>query len=310
VALDTLRHVLGPEASGKDAKSLIDHWCLDRKLREAMQASGVPGDEAWRISGFVKAAIGLLDVIDPSRALGASAAVDECIADPDLRSLAGVNVYDDVTWFVKERFEFGVMAFALARVLAFEPAGKAAKPPLPGSRDASTLIPTVAESVELAVELVEAAASAGYRLDELGRILSYRNARERREPETARLAKAAKTANKDKTVKTPKTTASVTAAKAAKGAATVKTITSEKGAATVKAAKAVKTAKGDLAAKATKSVKGVKVAKAAKPAKGAASAKAAESVKGVKTVKAEKSAKGRGTAKVTKKTSANKGKKA
>ncbi|TFG81883.1 MAG: alpha-amylase, partial [Spirochaetales bacterium] len=57
----SLPGLLEADAPYADARALVDRWCLDRKLRESMQAAGIHGDEAWRATSFAKAALGILD---------------------------------------------------------------------------------------------------------------------------------------------------------------------------------------------------------------------------------------------------------
>ena len=96
--------LLGDPVSGQDARSVIDHWCLDRKLREALQSVHVHGDNAWHATNLAKA---LLTRLDPEAMEGWS--LPELAArlpsDPEWARLLGLNLWDGVTWFNAEAFK-------------------------------------------------------------------------------------------------------------------------------------------------------------------------------------------------------------
>ncbi|MBN1241380.1 MAG: alpha-amylase [Spirochaetales bacterium] len=172
--LDGVRAALGPDADRDSGRRLVEHWGLDRKVREAMQAAGVSGDSAWRSVATAKALIPALDepaaataprpktaraasastsVAGRARELFARAAVSE-----ELRRAALVNVFEGVVWFNKERFEeiCGTAAFAAA-VDALRGIGPKAAPP----RDPLERVGAVLDFS------LAAAAASGYRLDAL-----------------------------------------------------------------------------------------------------------------------------------------------
>ncbi len=133
-ALLCLPPLLNGGGSYEDLHALVDRWCLDRKLREAMQAAGAHGDCAWRAAAFAKAALLLLERMPllggkaakaPIAGLGAF--VEESFKDEEVSRLLGVNVWDGVTWFNAERFS---LAQAMAAGIAYLEAGDAAKPAL------------------------------------------------------------------------------------------------------------------------------------------------------------------------------------
>jgi glycosidase len=121
-SLALMRGIVGQGASGADARRLVDHWCLDRKLRETYQAAGFPADESFRIVGLMKTLIGLTAPNPAPAGLAEFAAA--AFADHDLRAFLGVNVYENVAWFVKERFEealrFGSLVYAVETDRAVE----------------------------------------------------------------------------------------------------------------------------------------------------------------------------------------------
>ncbi len=143
----SLRPLLGPGARGPDARALVDFWCLDRKLREALQAAGVPGDEAWRLANAAKTACAL----NPEKP-SASETWKAWIGDEDGQRLLGINTWDGVAWFNKEGFGLAAACMALAAVLPPGPRGKARAERL-------------SEAEEAYSRLLDAQERSGYRVD-------------------------------------------------------------------------------------------------------------------------------------------------
>jgi glycosidase len=146
---------LGSEAS-EGARRVIDRYCLDRKLREALRDRGIHGDEAFRHIALAKAF--LLRLSDDKERPDLSAIVARGSADEEFRALLGVNVFDGVTWFNKERFEEAAGIGALFGTVGSAADGKAERPALAPSR--------------AALGLVDASARAGYSLDALVSLLA------------------------------------------------------------------------------------------------------------------------------------------
>ncbi len=140
----------GPDAP-ESARRVVERYCLDRKLREALREAGVHGDEAHRGVALSKALLPRLAGAGPGEpGPGAAARVVAAGAgDEELRGLVGVNLFDGVTWFNKERFE---EAASLAALLAAT--GKTGRAALAPAR--------------LALDIIDAAQRAGY---DLGRLL-------------------------------------------------------------------------------------------------------------------------------------------
>jgi hypothetical protein len=163
---------------------VVERYCLDRKLREALREAGMHGDEAFRGMAFAKALLPRLggrrappsggEPRETLRDLSARL-VSEGSADEELRSLLGVNVFDGVTWFNKERFE---EAAALAALFAAETRAL----DVPGPRAAAGARKEWLEAAilpsRLALGLVEAARKAGYRLEGLAEELGAEAPRE------------------------------------------------------------------------------------------------------------------------------------
>ncbi|MFQ3547981.1 MAG: alpha-amylase family glycosyl hydrolase, partial [Termitinemataceae bacterium] len=106
LVLSLCRGIIGLGATGEDARRLIDHWCLDRKLREAYQDAGFPADESYRVVELLKLIVSRHDQIPESRTSLelAFALVQAAVNTDDSRAFLGINTFNDVTWFNKERF--------------------------------------------------------------------------------------------------------------------------------------------------------------------------------------------------------------
>ncbi|MDR3161732.1 MAG: alpha-amylase [Spirochaetaceae bacterium] len=106
--LSLLRSVIGGGASGADARALVDHWQLDRKLRECLSDLGAGGDEAYRVVELMKAVLARTSPEDTEAyrdiPLGEALMMDNYHAE-DFRRLLGVNLFEDTVWFNKEAFE-------------------------------------------------------------------------------------------------------------------------------------------------------------------------------------------------------------
>ncbi len=210
LVLDGVKALAGKEA-GEEARRLVDRLCLDRKLREALRAAEVAGDEAHRCLACMKALLArsgararasVLALAGGALAGGAPAAASaagpaEPVTagaekagsgkggragaekapspaetalglfaahrdDEELRSLLGVNLFDGIEWYAKERFEelvsLGALVFAVS----------------PGSPGGARRKP--AERAALAEETARAFLAAelesGYRVDGLGAALA------------------------------------------------------------------------------------------------------------------------------------------
>jgi hypothetical protein len=110
-----LRGIVGEGASGNDAVRLIDHWCLDRKLRERLQELGENEGAAYRIVSLLKLALSRTTpdkTPTKNRAAAGKATftsgnffVKELFQATDAREFLGVNVFEGVEWFNKERLD-------------------------------------------------------------------------------------------------------------------------------------------------------------------------------------------------------------
>jgi glycosidase len=107
--LDGLKPLCGAGAAvdadaAEGARRIVDRYCLDRKLREALRGSGMHGDDAYKGLAIAKALLprlGLFGEAEP----GLPRIVASASADEELRALLGANLFGGVTWINKERFE-------------------------------------------------------------------------------------------------------------------------------------------------------------------------------------------------------------
>ncbi len=182
LALSILRGVLGKDASGEDARRLVDHWCLDRKLREAYREIGLGGEEAYRIVTLLKLILSRTAERTPKPASAgepcAARLTKAAFTADDSRAYLGVNVFQGVVWYNKERLEealryagavaaiasddaFAATTVAMPAATAKEkkPAAAAAGPDAWPKRLAA-----IAEAVDA---VRKAHAASGYRAEEL-----------------------------------------------------------------------------------------------------------------------------------------------
>jgi hypothetical protein len=190
--LAALRAVIGEGAGGVEAKALVEHWSLDRKLRECYHQLGIPSDEAYRITELMKAVLSRTSPKDDApyhTGHAGEALILENYAAEDFRRLLGVNVFEDTVWFNKEAFEevlfYAPLFLVLESPSALEavkrsPGGKARKPePVD---DTAAWLERVERIAAVEKALAKAKARSGYRLEGLLSALSESGPR-RKTPE-------------------------------------------------------------------------------------------------------------------------------
>lgn len=119
VVLSLVRGIIGEGAGGKEGRRLINHWCLDRKLRESYSEAGFPVEESYRVVELLKLVLSRTASQGhyESDSLALSIA-QSSLQEEDTAAFLGVNVFNDVTWFNKERFE--EILFYASAILAIE----------------------------------------------------------------------------------------------------------------------------------------------------------------------------------------------
>jgi glycosidase len=168
-----LRSVIGGGAEGAAAKALVGHWRLDRKFREACEALGVSGDEAYRVTEIMKAV--LARTVPADAALygpspSALLLIQENYAAEDFRAILGVNVFNGATWFNKESFERTLLYAPLFLILESDDAFR--EPRASGGSVRAAGQQRLRIISKLTEQFLRAEAGSGYRLDRLIEVLS------------------------------------------------------------------------------------------------------------------------------------------
>ncbi len=170
------RGIAGEGTDGEDGRRLVDHWCLDRKLREVYGGLGIAPDEAYRTVTLMKLILSR-STLKGSKSEGKELATDRDLAkqlatdvftSDDGRAFLGVHIFDDVPWFNKERFEEALCLGAIA--IAADKGEAEAKKKMPKGKQKKG-----AEPVDSAtVEALETVARVSALLEEAERVSAYR----------------------------------------------------------------------------------------------------------------------------------------
>ncbi|MEN9935209.1 MAG: hypothetical protein RLZZ387_1788 [Chloroflexota bacterium] len=149
-------HALGCVTGGKDAagqsRAWLDEWLLGKSVERALRDAGADDGKAARATAAVKIATqhqGWLTAagLEPQRTLA------EMLADEELRRYIGVNRYQGILWFSKERFEELLWWLMLAARVIARAEGQ-------GEDD-------LRAGEALMARLTKAAAASGYQLEKL-----------------------------------------------------------------------------------------------------------------------------------------------
>jgi glycosidase len=173
--LAAMRGIIGTDAKGEALRRLIDHWCVDRKIVERLEAIGFGVDLAWESLGFIKAALCRDDEsLAPAKQPKAKASKAAAAAilppairlflalssDDESRRLLGVNAYDGKLWYRKEGLD-QYLAFECLAGILFDRAGT--------MRDIDERL---AEQVSLFDLFIAAGQASEYQLDALGEAIA------------------------------------------------------------------------------------------------------------------------------------------
>ncbi len=159
LVLDGLRALVGAKKAGEESRRLAEKLYLERKLREALREAGIAGDEAYRGVHLARILLSWTGV--PAQGSGKPAELAaRGLEDEDLRSILGVNLFDGVTWFNKERFEETVRIGALMAAIT-------AAWPKTAARSKTKAEKPLEQAEAMARYFLDAAERSGYRLDEL-----------------------------------------------------------------------------------------------------------------------------------------------
>ena len=179
--LALLRTLVGP--SGKAALALLNHWQLDRKLRDCFRDLGLNVDVSRRIVELMKALFGrtcaatvdteaaatgaddagkaMIIPEKPSAGAWAAALIAGNYQADDFCRILGVNRFNDITWFNKEAFEENLLY--LSYFLLVED-GEALGPVFTAATGTAGRAAFIADFDRV---MLKAEEKSGYRLDEL-----------------------------------------------------------------------------------------------------------------------------------------------
>jgi hypothetical protein len=186
-----LRPVIGKEAGGCHAADLgFKHWRLDLKLSALFTSFGASEETAGHMAELINIILSRTVPHESSTFINtgkefaagefASAIIEENFLSFDFRNILGINTFDDITWFNKEKFEdlvfYSTLFLLIENDSALTPLSeKTVYKPLPWQ-----------ERIERIGEIYEALAKAeeesGYRLDILLNNLIVTNAGAEKKP--------------------------------------------------------------------------------------------------------------------------------
>jgi glycosidase len=154
-------------AAGINAAALADYWDLWRKIREAL--GGIAEAEARPVITIMRAILVRAETpaaaAEKTPAKSAKTRAQELILEnygaADFRSILGINVFDDITWFNKESFDQALLYTPL--FLSLE------APAILGLPDRNTQLKLLKE---VPAEIARAEAVSEYRLDKLTEALA------------------------------------------------------------------------------------------------------------------------------------------
>lgn len=118
--LYTLRDLLGDKATLMDVRKITGLWHLGRKMTQALEIAGVEKEKARLLMTEFVSTMPLLEKKLAAKTLKAQAldAVTAIFYDVHSYELAGVNEYDHILWFNREKAENVLYAGALQYALA------------------------------------------------------------------------------------------------------------------------------------------------------------------------------------------------
>ncbi|HWQ12810.1 MAG TPA: hypothetical protein VNL77_08420, partial [Roseiflexaceae bacterium] len=152
VFVHALGRVVDEEDAAGQSRAWLDEWLLGKSIERALRDLGADEGRAARAVAAVKIAVSeqawhAREPADPRRALR------KLLGDDEVRRYIGVNRYQGVLWFSKERFEELLWWLLLA----------AALPPLAEGDGAEA----VADARQVMERLTRAGEASGYQLEKL-----------------------------------------------------------------------------------------------------------------------------------------------
>jgi hypothetical protein len=110
IMLYSVRDVIGSKATANDTKNLINLWCLDRKIRDILVEFGKPSKDMYTSFKTLLETAKFCDYKITAKNCGQMAydIMDDLVHSDMASTVLGVNMYDSVLWFNKERLEDAV----------------------------------------------------------------------------------------------------------------------------------------------------------------------------------------------------------
>jgi hypothetical protein len=108
--LYSVRDVIGSKATANDTKNLINLWCLDRKIRDILVEFGKPSKDMYTSFKTLLETAKFCDYKITAKNCGQMAydIMNDLVHSDMASTVLGVNMYDSVLWFNKERLEDAV----------------------------------------------------------------------------------------------------------------------------------------------------------------------------------------------------------
>ena len=110
IMLYSVRDVIGSKASATDTKNLINLWCLDRKIRDILVEFGKPSKDMYTSFKTLLETAKFCDYKITAKNCNQMAydIMNDLVHSDMASTVLGVNMYDSVLWFNKERLEDAV----------------------------------------------------------------------------------------------------------------------------------------------------------------------------------------------------------
>ena len=148
VVMQSFKYLLGEKATCLNAIMLMSHWCIDRKMRETLEAFEIDGNLVWRSTSimmlvqnvYVKKTKAKFDVTE---------FFAKIIVDSSFGQFIGLNRFEDVLWFNKEYFNDFIAVAEIAHAIDY----------------------SISEAIEMGTMFSNALESSNYKFEDLCSIL-------------------------------------------------------------------------------------------------------------------------------------------
>ncbi|PWB70064.1 alpha-amylase [candidate division GN15 bacterium] len=157
--LGELRTKEDPAPPAALAVSRVDQWLLLKAVREAFNDWLSNPDTGYWDSRLVLILLGHSDLLTPARGRSLGELFRQALSDTTVRDYLHINTFNNVVWLNKDRLERMTAALLIAARLTVKAGRVASKPTLDRARKNAALI-------------IDAAEQAGYRVEEMLRLLN------------------------------------------------------------------------------------------------------------------------------------------